>query len=87
VQCTETFKYGLEGRVARKTLNQWHLFNNIKMGLKERGLQSVAGSCECGNELSGSIKFWVHLEWLSYWQLLKKTHFSGVSLHSSGFCD
>jgi predicted deacylase len=32
----------------------------------------VEGSCEHGNELSGSIKCWEILEWLSDWQLLKK---------------
>jgi hypothetical protein len=32
----------------------------------------VKGSCECGNELSGSIKLWEVLEWQHNWQLLKK---------------
>jgi hypothetical protein len=32
----------------------------------------VEGSCERGNELSGSIKRWEVLEWLHNWQLLKK---------------
>jgi hypothetical protein len=32
----------------------------------------VEGSCEYGNELSGSIKFWEILEWLGDWPLLKK---------------
>jgi hypothetical protein len=32
----------------------------------------VEGSCERGNELSGSIKCWEVLEWLHNWQLLKK---------------
>jgi hypothetical protein len=36
----------------------------------------VEGSCEDGNELSGSIKFWEILQWLYNWQLLKKgVHF------------
>jgi hypothetical protein len=30
------------------------------------------GSCEHGNEPSGSIKCWEVLEWLSDWRLLKK---------------
>jgi hypothetical protein len=30
------------------------------------------GSCEHGNEPSGSIKFWEILEWLRNWRLLKK---------------
>jgi hypothetical protein len=30
------------------------------------------GSCERGNEPSGSIKCWDVLEWLHNWQLLKK---------------
>jgi hypothetical protein len=33
---------------------------------------SVEGSCECGNEPSGSIQRWVILEWLHNWQFLKK---------------
>jgi hypothetical protein len=32
----------------------------------------VEGSCEGGNEPSGSIKHWEILEWLHNWQLLKK---------------
>jgi hypothetical protein len=32
----------------------------------------VDGSCERGNEPSGSIKRWEVLEWLHNWQLLKK---------------
>jgi hypothetical protein len=32
----------------------------------------VEGSCEQGNELWGSIKFWEVLEWLHNWQLLMK---------------
>jgi hypothetical protein len=32
----------------------------------------VAGCCEHGNEPLGSIKFWVILELLSNWWLLKK---------------
>jgi hypothetical protein len=32
----------------------------------------VEGSCEHGNEPSGSIKCWEVLEWLHNWQLLKK---------------
>jgi hypothetical protein len=30
----------------------------------------VDGSCEGGNEPSGSIKYWEILEWLHNWQLL-----------------
>jgi hypothetical protein len=33
---------------------------------------TVEGSCEGGNEPSGSIKRWEVLEWLHNWQLLKK---------------
>jgi hypothetical protein len=32
----------------------------------------VEGSCEHGNEPSGSVKRWEVLEWLHNWQLLKK---------------
>jgi hypothetical protein len=32
----------------------------------------VEGSCEHGDELSGSIKGWKVLEWLHNWRLLKK---------------
>jgi hypothetical protein len=33
----------------------------------------MEGSCEGGNEPSGSIKHWEVLEWLHNWQLLKKS--------------
>jgi hypothetical protein len=57
--------------------------DNIKMDLREIGwwywldwsgseLGSVEGSCEHGNEPTGSIKCWDVLEWLHNWQLLKK---------------
>jgi hypothetical protein len=32
----------------------------------------VEGSCEYGNEPSGSIKCWEILEWMHYWRFLKK---------------
>jgi hypothetical protein len=38
----------------------------------------VEGSCEQGNELSGSIKCWEILEKLSDWQLLKRIELHGV---------
>jgi hypothetical protein len=38
----------------------------------ESRLGAVEGSCEHGNEPSGSIKCWEVLEWLHNWQLLKK---------------
>jgi hypothetical protein len=54
--------------------------DNIKMDLREIGwdgmdwidLAQDRGSCERGNEPSGSIKCWEVLEWLHNWQLLKK---------------
>jgi hypothetical protein len=36
--------------------------NNIEMDLREIGWGSVVGSCEHGNEPSGSIKCWKILE-------------------------
>jgi hypothetical protein len=39
----------------------------------------VEGSCEHGNEPSGSIKCWEFLEWLHNWQLLKKSSAPWVS--------
>ena len=36
------------------------------------GEGQVAGTCECGNEPSGSIKFGEFLDWLKTGQLLKK---------------
>jgi hypothetical protein len=36
--------------------------NNIKIDLGETGWGPVEGSCEHGNEPSGSIKFWEVLE-------------------------
>jgi hypothetical protein len=32
----------------------------------------VEGSCEHGNEFSGSVKYWEVLEGLHKWRLLKK---------------
>jgi hypothetical protein len=47
--------------------------DNIKMDLREIGWYGlVEGSCEHGNEPSGSLKCWEFLEWLHNWQLLKK---------------
>jgi hypothetical protein len=58
--------------------------DNIKMDLREIGWDGMdwidlaqgrdqwEGSCEDGNEPSGSIKCWEFLEWLHNWQLLKK---------------
>jgi hypothetical protein len=57
--------------------------DNIKIDLRDRmgwwgldrsgsGSRPVEGSCEGGNEPSGSIKRWEVLEWLHNWQLLKK---------------
>jgi hypothetical protein len=43
--------------------------DNTKIDLREGPFE---GSCEHGNELSGSIKWWEVLEWLHNWQLLKK---------------
>jgi hypothetical protein len=57
--------------------------DNIKMDLREIGWDGMdwidlaqdmdqrRGSCEHGNETSGSIKCWEVLEWLRNWQLLK----------------
>jgi len=36
------------------------------------GYGHVAGTCECGNELSGSIKCGEFLDWLKTGYLLKK---------------
>jgi hypothetical protein len=36
------------------------------------GLGPVEGTCEHGNEPSGSIKCWEILEWLNSWQLAQK---------------
>jgi hypothetical protein len=49
--------------------------NNIKMELRDRidlTQKPVEGSCEHGNEHSGSIKCWEVLEWLQNGRLLKK---------------
>jgi hypothetical protein len=32
----------------------------------------LEGSCECGDDPSGSIKYWEVLEWLHNWRLLKE---------------
>jgi hypothetical protein len=53
--------------------------DNIRMDLGEIGLDwcgsgsgPVEGSCEHGNEPTGSIKGWEVLAWLHNWRLLKK---------------
>jgi hypothetical protein len=53
--------------------------DNVKMDLKWDGVvwtgsgyESVEGSCENGNELSGYLICWEILEGLSDWRLLKK---------------
>jgi hypothetical protein len=45
----------------------------------------VEGSCEHGNEPSGSIKCWVILEWLHNWLLLKKSSAAVSDVFPSGF--
>jgi hypothetical protein len=55
--------------------------DNVKMDLGENGWGDmdwsgsgrgqVEGSCECSNELSGSIKCWEVLEWMHNWWFLK----------------
>jgi hypothetical protein len=42
----------------------------------------VEGSCEHGNEPSGSIKCWEVLEWLRDWRLLKKSQLMELVMHS-----
>jgi hypothetical protein len=53
--------------------------DNIKMDLGELGWDGMdwidlaqEGSCEHGNELSGSLKCWEVPDWLHTWQLLRK---------------
>jgi hypothetical protein len=59
--------------------------DNMKMDLRERGCSDMdwidlaqdtdqwrEGSCEHGNEPSGSIQCWEILEWLHDWRLLRK---------------
>jgi hypothetical protein len=41
-------------------------------GLDRSDLGSVEGSCEHGNEPSGSINCWEVLEYLHNWRLFKK---------------
>jgi hypothetical protein len=41
-------------------------------GLVWLRIGTVGGSCEHGNEPSGSINVWEVLEWLHNWRLLKK---------------
>jgi hypothetical protein len=42
------------------------------LGRSGSGSGPVEGSCEPGNEPSGSVKWWEVLEWMHNWQLLKK---------------
>jgi hypothetical protein len=67
--------------------------DNIQMDLREIGWDGVVlnwsgseegpveGSCEHGNEPSGSRNCWDVYEWLHNWQLLKKGSTSWVSEH------
>jgi hypothetical protein len=69
-------------RPLERSRRRW--VDNIKMDLREIGWDAldwinmaqdggpVAASCEHGIEPSGSIKFWIVLEWLHNWLLLKK---------------
>jgi hypothetical protein len=67
--------------------------DNIKIDLREIGWSGldwsgsgdgpVEGSCEHGNELSGSIRCWEFLEWLQNGQLLKKGSAPWVSESST----
>jgi hypothetical protein len=61
-------------RQLRRPGRRW--VDNIKIdvigiGWDGMGTIDLAGSCEHGNEPSGSIKCWQVLEWLHNWQLLK----------------
>jgi hypothetical protein len=42
------------------------------LGRSGSGYGPVEGSCEHGDEPSGSIKCWEVLEWLHNWRILKK---------------
>jgi hypothetical protein len=44
----------------------------VWIGLMWLRIGTVEGSCEHGNEPSGSIKYWEVLEWLHSWRLLNK---------------
>jgi hypothetical protein len=69
-------------RPLRRPRRRW--VKNIKIDLREIGLGwsgldrsdsgqgPLDGSCERGNEHSGSVKRWEVFEWLHNWQLLKK---------------
>jgi hypothetical protein len=46
----------------------------------------VKGSCEHGNEPSGSVKCWEVLEWLRHWQLLKKISAALTFVSQIPFC-
>jgi hypothetical protein len=62
---------GVDGRVILKWIfEKWkskHRKNRCVSGQRH-----VVGCCGCGNEISGSIKWWEFLEWLRNCQLLKK---------------
>ena len=65
------FWWGNEGKSALGRLrSRWD--DNINMDLQEVEWGQVAGSCECGNESSGSIKCGKFYDYLRNRQLLKK---------------
>ena len=54
---------GVEGRIIlRWIFRKWDVGGMDWVELAEDG--QVAGTCECGNELSGSIKCGEFLDWL-----------------------
>jgi hypothetical protein len=67
-----------EGKRPLGRSRRW-LVDNIKIYLRKKGWDGMdwidlaqEGSCENGNEPSGSIKCWEVLEWLHNWLILKK---------------
>jgi hypothetical protein len=88
IRITTSRRVRWAGHVARMGRRGMHIgyswVDNIKMDLRDIGWNGmdwidlvqdrdpVGGSCEHGNEPSGSIKCWEVLEWLHNWWLLKK---------------
>jgi hypothetical protein len=56
------------------TILKWIVDRMGWYGLDQSGLgqRPVEGSCEHGDEPSGSLKCWEVLEWLHNWRLLRK---------------
>jgi hypothetical protein len=80
--------------IQSKENKKWTLMKSstpLWLDSRSSGQRPMAGSCEHGNEPSGSIKCWEFLSWLTSYQLLKRksnrvTHFYTKVLRDAVWC-